>query len=119
MADELHEFCHEAEEAADRIWFIGALEEIERTDLTLSIRLHIRPGLFVQLFLGTKSGALYFALIEGGRRLYGIDREANEWHIHPYGAVERHEPLPQGLEPKPIHRFLARVEELLIKYELL
>jgi hypothetical protein len=36
-----------------------------------------------------------------------------------YEAVERHEPLPQGLEINPIHRFLARVEELLIKYELL
>jgi len=40
MADELHEFRYEAEEAVDRIWFIGAVEEIERTDLTLSIRLH-------------------------------------------------------------------------------
>ncbi|MBM4459717.1 MAG: hypothetical protein FJ011_18470 [Chloroflexi bacterium] len=109
----------EAEEAADRFWFIGALEEMERTDITLSIRLHIRPGLFVQVFRGTKSGSLYLALIEGGRRLYGIDREADEWHVHPYGAVERHEPLPQGLEPEPIHRFLARVEDLLLKYELL
>lgn len=119
MADELRELRREAEEATDRTWFTGVLEEMERTDITLSIRLHIRPGLFVQVFLGTKSGSLYLALIEGGRRLYGIDREADEWHVHPYGAVERHEPLPQGLEPKPIHRFLARVEELLLKYELL
>jgi len=34
MADEVHELRYEAEEAADRIWFIGAVEEIERTDLT-------------------------------------------------------------------------------------
>jgi len=119
MADALHELCREAKEAADRNWFIGALEEIERTDITLSMRLHIRPGLFVQVFLGTKSGSLYFALIEGRRRLYGIDREAGVWHIHPYGAVEKHEPLAEGLEPKPLLRFLARVEDLLLEYELL
>jgi len=107
MADELCEFRREAEEAADRTWFIRALEERERTDITLSLRLHIRPALFVQIFLGTRSGSLYLALIEGGRRLYGIDREADEWHVHPYEAVERHEPLPQGLEPKPIHRFFG------------
>ena len=78
MADELLELRREAEEAADRTWFIGVLEEIARTDITLSVRLHIRPGLFVQIFLGTKSDSLYLALIEGDRRLYGIDREAGE-----------------------------------------
>lgn len=119
MADELHELRREAEEAADGNWFVGTLEEIERTDITLAMRLHIRPDLFAQVFLGTKSGSLYLALIEGGRRLDGIDREADEWHVHPYGAAERHEPSPQGLEPKSIHRFLTRVEELLLKHELL
>jgi hypothetical protein len=119
MADELLELRREAEEAADRTWFIGVLEEIARTDITLSVRLHIRPGLFVQIFLGTKSDSLYLALIEGDRRLYGIDREAGEWHVHPYAAVERHEPLLPGLEPKPILRFLARVEDLLLEHELL
>ncbi len=57
--------------------------------------------------------------IEDGRCLYGVDRVAGEWHVHPYEAPERHEPLSQGLEPKPILRFLACVGELLLKYELL
>ncbi|MBM4461114.1 MAG: hypothetical protein FJ011_25720, partial [Chloroflexi bacterium] len=39
MADELRKLRREAEEAADRFWFIGALEEMERTDITLSIRM--------------------------------------------------------------------------------
>jgi hypothetical protein len=119
MADELLELRYEAEEASDSLWFIGALEEIERTDITLSMRLHIRPKLFVQVFLGTKSDSLYLALIEGERRLFGIDRESGEWHLHPYDAVEIHEPLPQGLGPKPLLRFLARVEDLLLGHDLL
>lgn len=41
------------------------------------------------------------------------------WHLHPYDAVERHESLSQGLGPKPLLRFLARVEELLLEHDLL
>lgn len=119
MTDELTELRREAEEALERVWFIGALEEIERTDITLSVRLRIRPGLFVQVFLGAKSGSLYLALIEGDRRIFGIDRESGEWHFHPYDAVERHEALPQGLQPKPLRKFLAQVEEILLRYDLL
>jgi hypothetical protein len=119
MADELFALRHEVEEAVGRFWFIGAYEEVERTDISLSMRLHIRPGLFVQVFCGAKSGSLYLALIEGERRLFGIDRESGEWHLHPYNAVERHESLSQGLGPKPLLRFLARVEDLLLEHALL
>ena len=95
MADELLELRHEAEEASESLWFIGALEEIERTDITLSMRLPIRPMLFVQVS-SAKSGSPYLALIDGESRLFGIDRQSGEWHLHPYDAVERHDPLPRG-----------------------
>jgi len=109
----------EAQEAVERVWFVQSLEETERTGLTLSLRLHIRPTLFVQAFLGEWSGSLYFALIEGGRRVFGIDRESGEWHLHPYDTLDKHEPLSEGLEPKPLLNFLARVEDLLLQYDLL
>lgn len=109
----------EAEDALERVWFVQSLEEIERTDLTLSLRLHIRPALFVQTFLGESSGSLYLALIEGGRRIFGVDREGGEWHLHPYDAPDKHEPLPEGLGPRPLLKFLARVEDLLLQYDLL
>jgi len=109
----------EAQEALDRVWFVQSVEEIERTDFTLSLRLHLRPTLFVQAFLGEQTGSLYLALIQGGRRIFGIDREADEWHVHPYDAPGQHEPLPEGLEPRPLLRFLARVEDLLLEHDLL
>jgi hypothetical protein len=59
------------------------------------------------------------ALIERGQRLFGIDREGGEWHLHPYGAVEKHVPLAEGLQPKPVLTFLARAEQLLVEHELL
>jgi len=109
----------EAQEALERVWFVQSLEETERTDLTLSLRLHIRPTLFVQAFLSEWSGSIYFALIEGGRRIFGIDREGGEWHLHLYDAPDKHEPLPEGLGPSPLLEFLARVEDLLLQYDLL
>lgn len=44
----LLELREEAEEGVEKTWFIQSLEETERTDITLSLRLTIRPGLFVQ-----------------------------------------------------------------------
>ena len=61
----------EAEEALRRVWFIQSIEEEERSDISLSLRLAIRPGLFVQVFVGERSGSLYMALIEGKRRISG------------------------------------------------
>ena len=62
---------------------------------------------------------VWFALIEGGRRIFGIDRENNEWHVHPYQTPHTHEPFPGGLGPKPLLKFLARVEDLLLQHDLL
>ena len=109
----------EANEVLQSVWFVQTIEEIERTDITLSLRLHIRPGLFVQAFAGERTGSFFFALIEGNRRIFGIDCEGDEWHQHPYGAADMHEPLAEGLMPKPLLTFLGRVESLLIEYDFL
>ena len=109
----------EAQEALDKVWFVQSLEETNRTDFTISLRLQIRPGLFVQAFLGERSDSLYLALVEGNQRIFGVDREADGWHLHPYDAPGSHKPLPEGMEPKPLLRFLARVQDLLLQHDLL
>jgi hypothetical protein len=38
----------EAQEALEKVWFVQSVEETERTDNTLSLRLFIRADLFVQ-----------------------------------------------------------------------
>ena len=119
MMRELSQLKAEAYEALDRVWFVQSISHLEQTDITLALRLTIRSELFVQLFFGEYSGSLYLALIEGGRRVFGIDREGGEWHLHPFNDVEKHEPLSEGLEPKPLLTFLGRVEALLFEYELL
>jgi hypothetical protein len=59
------------------------------------------------------------ALIESGQRIFGIDWEGGEWHLHPCDAPDKHQPLPEGLEPRPLLKFLARVEDLLLEHDLL
>jgi hypothetical protein len=108
----------EAQEALDKVWFLQSLEVIDRTNSTLSLRLYIRHDLFVQAFLGELTNSLYFALIEGNRRIFGIDRECKQWHVHPFEAPHKHEPLAEGLGPKPLLTFLSRVEMLLIENDL-
>lgn len=109
----------EAKEAFERIWFIQSVGVVERTDQTLSIRLMIRADLFVQAFVGEITGSLYFALIEGRQRIFGVDRDAGEWHVHPFGEPEEHLPLAEGMEPKPLMTFLSQVEKLLLEQDLL
>ncbi len=109
----------EAREALDRLWFIRHLEVTARTDLTFAVRLYIRDDLFVQAFLGERSEALYFALVEGHQRIYGLDREGGSWHRHPFDAPDDHEPLTESPGPRPLLVFLGQVEELLMKHSLL
>jgi hypothetical protein len=109
----------ESREALDKVWFLQSLEVSDRTDLTLSFRLYIRHDLFVQVFLGELTDSLYFALIEGNQRIFGIDRECKQWHLHPFEAPHKHEYFAEGLGPKPLLAFLSRVEILLIEKDLL
>jgi len=97
----------EAQEALDKSWFLQSLQVVERTDKTISLRLYIRQDVFAQVFLGEITDSLYFALIEGIWRIFGIDRERGEWHTHPFEAPHEHQPFPEGLDPKPLLKFLA------------
>ena len=109
----------EAQVARDKVWFVRSLEVCERTDSTLSLRMYIRPGLFVYAFIGEMTGSLYFSLIEGNQRIFGIDRESDHWHLHPFEASHKHEFFRPGLGPKPLLSFLSKVEKVLIENNLL
>jgi hypothetical protein len=109
----------EAFDALDEFWFAQSVQNIESTAYHFALRLYIAPGFFVQAFLGKQSGSLYFAVIKDEQRIFGIDREDDEWHMHPYGESGQHEPLPQGLEPKPLLRFLSKVEQLIMDHNIL
>ena len=113
------ELQQEAEEAFRKIWFIQSLVEEERTNISLSLRLNIRQDLFVQVFMGVLTNVLYLSLIKNEQRIFGIDKENGSWHRHPYHNPALHEPLTEGLEPRPLFTFLSRVEQLIWEHDLL
>lgn len=110
----------EAREAHDKVWFVQSFEVYGRTDSTLSLRLYIRQGLFVHAFLGEMTDSLYFALIEGNQRIFGIDHVGGgHWHLHSFEAPHKHEAFDEGLGPKPLLTFLSKVEKVLLENNLL
>ena len=108
----------EARLAHEKVWFIQSLEVCANTDFTLSLRLYIRRELFVQVFIGEMTRSLYFSLIEGNQRIFGIDRESDQWHLHPFEKPHKHEAY-SGLGPKPLFTFLSKVESILVENDLL
>ncbi len=116
---ELDTIRREAEEAAQRAWFVQTIEDRSRSDNTLSLRLVIHPGLFIQIFFGERSGSLYMALVDGKQRIFGVDREMGQWHVHPLHATEKHEALTDEYHQRPIWRFLRAVEDLILDHDLI
>ena len=117
--DTSFDLLQEAQEAFERVWFIQAVQDVEHTDMTLSFRLYIRADIFVHVFYGQLSESLYFSLVEHDRRIFGIDREGGNWHLHPYTATEKHLRFDEGLGHKPLLSFLALVGDLLLQHDLL
>lgn len=115
----LAEYRLEAFQALDAFWFIQAVEELDHTDVTLSLRLQIRASLFVQVFVGEITGAVNFALVDGDTRVFGLDFHRGRWHMHPFGEVTIHQPFDGPLEPTPLHRFLVLVGTLLLEQDIL
>ncbi len=112
----------EASEALDRVWFIQSVVEDEQDNTAtsfVSFRLIIRESLYVHVFMSQRVSTLYFALILDNRRVFGIDSRAGHWHLHPFENPEAHQPLASDLGPRPLLSFLARVEDILGRGELL
>ncbi len=74
---------------------------------------------FVQAFIGEVTGLLYFPLIERNQRIYGIDRETDHWHLHPFEEPHKHELFLPGLGPTPLLAFMSKVEKVLVENNLL
>ncbi len=115
----LAEWLIELREAEHQFWFIQRLAALDETDEVIKARLEIQPRLFVHFFYSVISGRLQMALVHGDQRLYGRDREDNEWHLHPYGTIDEHIATPEGLSPRPLMQFLSEVEELLVQNNLI
>jgi len=115
----IDELLLDVQEAVGQTWFIRTFNVIEQTNATVSIHLSLASNLFVQIFLSERSGRFNLALIGPPGRLYGRDREHGVWHRHPFEHPDDHEPTPEGMSPRPVHQFLAEVEQILFENDLI
>ena len=106
-------------ELSERYWFITNVTIVDRTARTVTIHLAIAGDLFIQNFFSERSARLSFALVSQSGRLYGRDFDRGQWHRHPFGQTEFHEPTPEGMSPRPLLQFVAEVEAILLEHGLI
>jgi hypothetical protein len=76
------------------------------TATSVALRVDISTGGFVDVFYNEQTGTTAFALIRGGRRVFGADNTGG-WHLHPVSNPDTHVPLPGAMS---FGAFVAELE---------
>lgn len=77
------------------------------TATSINLRLNVTTGGFIDAFYNEHTGTVAFALIRRGRRAFGTYNTGG-WHVHPFGAPERHDSLPGAMS---FAEFVAEIEK--------
>jgi hypothetical protein len=72
----------------------GDLEIIEMSILRLKVRFYIAVSFFVDIFYAVRTQKVSFAVVQKGKRIFGIDNLGG-WHSHPFGKSEEHVKIPE------------------------
>jgi hypothetical protein len=96
-----------------------ALQTIDKNPAALKMRLTLGSDLFVQVYVNVITGTRNFALILGRQRIYARDCVGGDWHQHPFNDPDAHDFSPEGQRPMSITEFLAEVQELVDRTDLL
>lgn len=81
------------------------------TSTSISLRVGLTSGAFVDAFYNEQTGTTAFALIEQERRVFGVDNTGG-WHVHPFSDPTQHHPLP---DPMSFAEFVAEIERWQIR----
>ena len=76
------------------------------TATSISLRVGISTGGFVDIFYIEQSGTAAFALIRDGRRVLGADNTGG-WHMHHFADPDGHTPLTDATS---FQDFVAEIE---------
>lgn len=72
------------------------LDFVEKVDMHTEVfilkgRAILTKGRFLQIYFNEQTGTTAFALIQEGKRIWGIDFDnMRGWHLHPIGNPEGH-----------------------------
>ena len=113
------ERIRQIEDTVRRYAFVQWTIKVDETRYSIKYRLHIEADLFVQVYFNERSGTIGLALIHRGQRLYGRDCEAGRWHRHPDDEPTVHDASPDGARVVSLEEFLAEVQDVLIRNDLI
>lgn len=77
------------------------------TPASISIRVPLTLGGFVDAFFNEQTGTTAFALIQDDVRVFGADN-TGDWHLHPFDNPERHQELSGEMA---FAEFIAAIEK--------
>ena len=91
MADlRLSEFVETVRLACDRSDLVTGYNVRILDNVTVKIRVPLRVKAFIDVYFNPENGNCSFALIKGGKRIYGADNAFVGWHLHPFAAPDQH-----------------------------
>lgn len=76
------------------------------TATSISMRVGVITGGFIDTFYNEDTGTTAFALIRQGRRVFGVDNTGS-WHLHPFADPSQHVPQPGAMS---FADFVAEIE---------
>ena len=115
----IDELADQIEAIAGHFRFVRAVVQLDQTRFSIKYRLVIKPDLWVQIYHNIQNDTIGMALVFQGRRLYGRDCEAGNWHRHPADDPEGHDFSAEGAQPTTLEDFLREVGQVLVECRLL
>ena len=101
------QLLYKLQQACNRSPVVSRVEERVVDADILSVRAHLTvPHAFINVFYNVMTHKVAFALVEGDRRIYGVDNAKVGWHRHPLDDPDQHVPCA----PVRFEEFLADVE---------
>ena len=103
----LLEFEHEISVVALASSVCGIPVVRQLTPTSISLRVAVTVGGFVDAFYNEQTGTTAYALIQHDQRVFGADNTGG-WHVHPFEDPTRHDPLPG---PMSFVEFIVDIEQ--------
>lgn len=76
------------------------------TATSISLRIEVTIGGFIDAFYNERTGTTAYALIRQGRRAFGADN-TDRWHVHPFANPDQHDLLSDAIS---FADFVAEIE---------
>lgn len=81
MNDEITKIIQTIEDVTNRYGL--KILYLDFSDITLISRIGFSIEIFIQIYINVKKDKMNMALVVGGERIYGIDKEGGFYHEHP------------------------------------